>query len=150
MATKTATARRAPDIARAAADPQYYADEREHLDADAQEQFDTATAAHYAQACALTDTDRRVLDFAGKTFRHPGQREAAIRAEFGVSAVCYHQILNSLIDRPEAQLHAPVLVKRLRERRDAARRSRRARDLGRLVDPRIETTRTAPDGSAER
>jgi hypothetical protein len=76
----------------------------------------------------LSDLERDVLDFAGTTWRYAGAREAAIRERFGLSATRYHQLLNGLLDRPEAWAYAPVTVKRLRRLRDqrASSRSRRS------------------------
>lgn len=75
----------------------------------------------------LTDDDRQVLAFAGRLYRQPGAREQAIRDELGLTATRYHQRLDQLIDRPEALIAEPMLVKRLRRIRDDAQRRRRAR-----------------------
>ena len=71
---------------------------------------------------ALQERDLRILDFERRTWRSPGTKELAIRESFAMSATRYYQLLNELIDRPEAAAFDPVLVKRLR-----ARRSKRAR-----------------------
>ncbi|MDQ1687428.1 MAG: hypothetical protein QOK42_403, partial [Frankiaceae bacterium] len=42
----------------------------------------------------------------------------------------YYQVLNALIDRPEALEFDPMLVKRLRRMRSARARARSARRLG--------------------
>jgi hypothetical protein len=47
-----------------------------------------------------------------------------------MSATRYYQLLNLLIDRPEALAHDPMLVKRLRRVRSQRRRQRAARRLG--------------------
>ena len=52
-----------------------------------------------------------------------------MRARFGVSAARYHQLLNRLIDRPEALEYDPTLVQRLRRLRETRRRGRFARRL---------------------
>ena len=67
----------------------------------------------------LTDTERAVLDFAGRTYRYPGARDADVLEEFGWSAVRHAQVELALIDRPEAWEYAPGVVKRLRRLRDA-------------------------------
>lgn len=46
-----------------------------------------------------------------------------------MSATRYYQVLNALLDRPEAQEFEPMLVKRLRRQRAARQRSRSARVL---------------------
>jgi hypothetical protein len=71
---------------------------------------------------ALEERDTRILDFERRLWRSPGAKELAIRETFAMPATRYYQLLNELIDRPEAAAFDPVLVKRLR-----ARRTRRAR-----------------------
>jgi len=71
---------------------------------------------------ALQEREMRILDFERRTWRSPGAKELAIRESFAMSATRYYQLLNDLIDRPEAVAFDPVLIKRLR-----ARRSKRAR-----------------------
>lgn len=71
---------------------------------------------------ALSERDMRLLAFERGTWRTAGAKEQAIVEALGISATRYYQLLNELIDRPEAAAFDPVLVKRLR-----ARRSRRAK-----------------------
>ena len=47
-----------------------------------------------------------------------GAREEAVRAEFGMSPVRYHQLLNRLISSAGAEAHDPVTVHRLQRIRD--------------------------------
>jgi hypothetical protein len=47
-----------------------------------------------------------------------------------MSATRYYQVLNALLDRPEALAADPMLVKRLRRLRTARQRARSARRLG--------------------
>lgn len=74
----------------------------------------------------LTVLERELLDFAGLTWRSAGNRDQAIRAQFGLSGTRYEQLLLGLLDRPDALAYAPVTVNRLRRLRDqrAAARSR--------------------------
>ena len=72
----------------------------------------------------LTDRDRAVLALEGRYWRTPGAKEQAIREQLGLSPTRYYQLLNGLLDRPEALAHAPVLVNRLRRIRES-RRGRR-------------------------
>jgi hypothetical protein len=74
----------------------------------------------------LSDRDRAVLSFEQKWTVSGGAKEAAIRATFHVSAARYFQLVNSLIDRPEALQQDPVLVKRLLRQRDQRLRRRTA------------------------
>jgi len=75
----------------------------------------------------LTDRDRAILDFEGEWRRHAGAKEEAIRADLGLSPARYYQLLGRLIDTADAQAHDPMLVKRLRRLRDAARHAHGAR-----------------------
>jgi hypothetical protein len=59
-----------------------------------------------------------------------GREEQAVRDLFDMSATRYYQVLNALIDRPDALVHDPMLVKRLRRLRAARQRARSARRLG--------------------
>jgi hypothetical protein len=70
---------------------------------------------------ALSERDMRVLAFERRTFRTVGAKEKDISDALGMSATRYYQLLNELIDTPEALQFDPSLVKRLR-----AQRSRRA------------------------
>ncbi len=78
----------------------------------------------------LDDRDRDILDFERQWWQHAGAKEQAIRERFGMSSSRYYQLLNQLIDRPEALQHDPMLVKRLRRQRAARQRRRAARRLG--------------------
>jgi len=49
---------------------------------------------------------------------------------FDMSSTRYYQLLNALIDRPEALAHDPMLVKRLRRMRQTRQRARTARGPG--------------------
>ncbi len=70
----------------------------------------------------LSERDMRVLDFERRTWRTQGAKEQDISAALGMSATRYYQVLNELIDTPEALQFDPSLVKRLRAQR--ARRQR--------------------------
>lgn len=72
----------------------------------------------------LTDTERRVIDFAAQRFKFAGAREAAIRTEFDWTLTRYSQVLNALLERPEALAYDPMTVKRLVRLRDARRAQR--------------------------
>ena len=47
-----------------------------------------------------------------------------------MSATRYYQVLNTLVDRPEALAADPMLVKRLRRLRASRQKARAARRLG--------------------
>ena len=62
----------------------------------------------------LTELDKRILAFEQSWWRFPGAKEREILEMFGMPATRYYQLLNALIDRPEASEFDPVLVARLR------------------------------------
>ncbi|TDD29747.1 DUF3263 domain-containing protein [Actinomadura sp. KC06] len=78
----------------------------------------------------LSERDRRILAFERQWWKYAGAKEQAIREKFDMSATRYYQLLNILIDRPEALECDPMLVKRLRRMRTQRQRSRAARRLG--------------------
>jgi Protein of unknown function (DUF3263) len=75
----------------------------------------------------LSERDMRILAFERRWWRYPGAKEQAIREAFRIPAARYYQLLNELIDRPEALAFDPILVKRLRRQRTERRRLRSAR-----------------------
>ena len=85
------------------------------------------------EAVNLPARDREVLVFERQWWRFPGAKEAAIQERFGLSPTRYYQVLNSVIDRPEALAADPLLVRRLRRMRSARHRRRSGRALG--TDP---------------
>jgi hypothetical protein len=72
----------------------------------------------------LSERDRAILDFEASWWTEPGPKEAAIRARLGLSATRYRQLLGSLMDSAEAEVAAPLVVRRLRRERDRRRRAR--------------------------
>jgi Protein of unknown function (DUF3263) len=76
---------------------------------------------------ALSERDMRVLAFERGTWRNAGAKEQAIAEVLGITATRYYQLLNELIDRPEAAEFDPALVARLRRQRVRRRRMRSAR-----------------------
>ncbi|MFB8238234.1 DUF3263 domain-containing protein [Kitasatospora purpeofusca] len=77
-----------------------------------------------AGPAGLDARDRAVLALEARSWRTAGAKERAVREELGLSSTRYYQLLNGLLDRPEALAHAPVLVNRLRRVRDARRAAR--------------------------
>ena len=78
----------------------------------------------------LSDRDLRILSFERQWWKYAGAKEQAVRELFDMSATRYYQVLNALLDRPEALAADPMLVKRLRRLRTARQRARSARRLG--------------------
>ncbi len=75
----------------------------------------------------LSDLETRILDFEANWWRYAGAKESAIKELFDLGAPRYYQLLNDLIDRDDALMAAPMLVKRLRRLREARLSSRTAR-----------------------
>lgn len=89
---------------------------------------ENATAA--AAPGGLSDRDRAILEFERQWWKYAGAKESAVREQFDMSATRYYQVLNALIDRPEALEADPLLVRRLRRLRSQRQRQRSARRLG--------------------
>ena len=87
------------------------------------------TESRSESTAALTDREAEMLAFERQWWKFAGAKEQAIRELFDLTATRYYQVLNTLIDRPEALAHDPMLVKRLRRTREARRRSGSARSL---------------------
>jgi hypothetical protein len=83
----------------------------------------------------LSDRERELLAFERSWWKEEGSKERAVRARFAMSATRYYQLLNELIDRPEALAEDPMLIRRLRRRRTARQRQRATR----RSDPRLGT-----------
>lgn len=85
------------------------------------------------EAHPLSGLDPRsteVLDFEREAWKLTVTKERAIRERFGFSPSRYHQLLHRIIDRPEALIYDPMLVRRLRRVREVRRRARTASGLG--------------------
>ena len=74
----------------------------------------------------ITERDRAILDFERTWWNESGPKEALIRERFDLSATRYYQILNELLEAPEAYAYDPLVVRRLRRLRDRRRRARHA------------------------
>jgi hypothetical protein len=68
-----------------------------------------------------------ILEFERRSWRHKGAKEEAIRTVFGLSAARYYQMLNAVIDSPDALRHDPMLIKRLQRAREARAHARATR-----------------------
>ena len=84
----------------------------------------------------LSARDADILTFERQWWKFAGAKEQAIRDRFQMSATRYYQVLNALIDKPEALAQDPLLVKRLRRLRATRQRNRSAKRLG--IDLTIE------------
>ena len=84
----------------------------------------------------LSERDMRILAFERRGWRSPGVKEQAIAEVLDMPATRYYQLLNELIDRPEALAFDPVLVKRLRAQRARRQRMRSPGSKGAKGRPR--------------
>ena len=66
----------------------------------------------------MDERDREILAFEAKWWRYAGNKADAIMRTFDMSPIRYAQILNRVLDDPEAQRLDPLLVARLRRLRD--------------------------------
>jgi hypothetical protein len=78
----------------------------------------------------LSERDAEILAFERQWWKFAGAKEQAVRDKFQMSATRYYQVLNALIDKPEALAQDPLLVKRLRRLRATRQRNRSAKRLG--------------------
>ncbi|MBA2427985.1 MAG: DUF3263 domain-containing protein [Actinobacteria bacterium] len=78
----------------------------------------------------LGKRDLAILDFERSWWKHAGAKEEAIRECFDISATRYYELLNDLLENPAAEVHDPILIKRLRRLRTYRQRQRVARLLG--------------------
>lgn len=78
----------------------------------------------------LSQRDAEILEFERHWWKFAGAKEQAVREKFDMSSTRYYQVLNVLIDQPEALAHDPLLVRRLRRLRAERQRQRSARRLG--------------------
>jgi hypothetical protein len=65
----------------------------------------------------LSDADKALLDFEGQWWRSEGAKEAAIREVFDLSATRYYQRVRDIAQRPEAEMYAPRVVRRVNAQR---------------------------------
>src|SRR5436309_8716464 len=84
----------------------------------------------------LSPRNAEILIFERQWWKFAGAKEQAIRDKFQMSATRYYQVLNALIDQPDALAQDPLLVKRLRRLRATRQRNRSAKRLG--IDLTIE------------
>lgn len=76
------------------------------------------------QPLGLSRREHEMLTFERQWWRQAGAKETAIRDRFGVTPTRYYQVLNALVDRPDALAADPLLVRRLRRLRTARQRQR--------------------------
>lgn len=78
----------------------------------------------------ISERDRAILALETSWPRHSGAKEEVIRAQLGMSAARYYQVLGRLIDSDVALEYDPMLIGRLRRLRDTRATRRAARMPG--------------------
>ena len=101
-----------------------------------EETMDVARTHTERAAAGLGERDQNILEFERQWWKYAGAKEQAIRELFDMSSTRYYQIINTLIDTPEAMEFDPMLVKRLRRMRASRQKQRSARRLGFDVESR--------------
>ncbi|MGN2635526.1 DUF3263 domain-containing protein [Nocardia takedensis] len=91
---------------------------------------DAHPSADAAEQSGLSRRELDILAFERQWWKYAGAKEEAIRELFGMSPTRYYQVLNAVVDRPEALVADPMLVKRLRRLRASRQKARAARRLG--------------------
>ncbi|RCW43559.1 uncharacterized protein DUF3263 [Halopolyspora algeriensis] len=66
----------------------------------------------------LSAQERGILAFERQWWKRSGAKERAIRELFDMSVSRYYEVLDTLVDAPEALRADPMLIKRLRRARD--------------------------------
>jgi hypothetical protein len=79
-----------------------------------------------SQGAGLTSLESEILNFEKQWWRYAGAKESSIKELFNLTPPAYYQILNNLIDREDALLAQPMLVKRLRRLRESRTEARAA------------------------
>jgi hypothetical protein len=95
--------------------------------------MDAASASTHAalpDAGGLSRRDLDILQFERQWWLYAGNKEQAIRDMFDLSPTRYYQVLNQVIDNPDALAAEPLLVRRLRRLRASRQKNRAARRLG--------------------
>ena len=78
----------------------------------------------------LSEFEVKMLEFERSWWRHAGVKESSIKELFNLTPPAYYQLLNNLIDREEALMAEPILVKRLRRLRESRSVARSSSKLG--------------------
>jgi hypothetical protein len=88
--------------------------------------YQAASANAHEGFSQLSERDQAILGFERQWWKYSGAKEAAIRELFDMSSTRYYQLINTLIDTPEAMEFDPMLVKRLRRMRSSRQAARTA------------------------
>lgn len=96
------------------------------------------------QPRTFNETDRAILEFERLRWGAAGRKISEIRDRFAMSETRYAQVLNWIIDQPEALAYDAVFVGQLRRLRDLRRavRTRGTTDAG--VETRVDVRGVRP------
>ena len=83
-----------------------------------------------SNGAGLSELEIKMLDFERQWWRYAGAKESAIKELFDLTPHAYYQMLNNLIDREDALIAEPILVKRLRRLRESRTAARSSTRLG--------------------
>jgi hypothetical protein len=83
-----------------------------------------------SNGAGLSELEIKMLDFERQWWRYAGAKESAIKELFDLTPPAYYQMLNNLIDREDAVIAEPILVKRLRRLRESRTAARSSARLG--------------------
>ena len=89
----------------------------------------TRAVAAGAVVHAESERELRVLAFEREWTARSGDKDDAIRSQFGLSSARYYQVLGGLLSDPAALAYDPMLIKRLQRLREARARARSSRRL---------------------
>lgn len=68
----------------------------------------------------LSERDRLVLDIEKRWWKYTSAKERVIKQQLGLNPTQYYLTLNALLDNPAAAAAEPMLVNRLRAKRELA------------------------------
>ena len=89
----------------------------------------TAQPHRHESEGGLSARDLEILAFERQWWKYAGSKEQAIKG-LRRGSTRYYQVLNALLDTPEALEADPMLIKRLRRMRASRQRARTSRRLG--------------------
>jgi len=81
------------------------------------EEVGTWRTVRVAGTWTFGDRERQILEFERFWWKYAGAKERAIKESLDMSATRYYQLLNQIIDMPDAVAYDPILVKRLQRLR---------------------------------
>jgi hypothetical protein len=93
-------------------------------------------------AVAVNRVQVAILEFETQWWRRLGDKDTAIRDQFGMEPDRYYILLDALLDEPEALWHAPATITRYRDLRER----RRQRQAQQAQPAQFRLRRRSPTG----